>query len=355
MTTPAVEQRARREGGRGWYGVGLGLLATAAGLAAAEVVVGLVAGSASPVVPVGQEFIDVVPVGLKNWAIETFGTSDKAVLVTGAMVVLAIAGAAIGVLVVRDRWREAVIGTLLVGVVGAAAVLQRPGADVGRLAPVVVGTAVSLAVLAWFRARVLTPPPPDRPATMGVDRRAFVTTAVTVAALSAVAGGVGRLLQRRFSVSEERADLALPSPADAIEALPADAELAVDGITPFVTANDGFYRIDTALVVPQVRADSWSLRIHGMVERELELTFADLLARPQVERFVTLSCVSNPVGGDLVGTARWQGVLLADVLADAGVADGAEQLVSRSSDGWTCGTPVAAVTRRARRPARRWR
>ena len=93
---------------------------------------------------------------------------------------------------------------------------------------------------------------------------------------------------------------------------------------PFVTPNASFYRIDTALVVPQVSKDSWTLKISGMVDNEMELTFDDLLARPQVERYMTLSCVSNPVGGDLLGNARWQGVLLKDVLDEAGVQDGGD-------------------------------
>ena len=120
-------------------------------------------------------------------------------------------------------------------------------------------------------------------------------------------------------------------------------DFGIDGISAFVTSVDEFYRIDTAIVVPQVSKDSWSLKIGGMVDQEIELTFDDLLAREQVERYVTLSCVSNPVGGDLVGNGVWQGVMLADVLREAGVQPGAEQLVSRSIDGWTCGTPVAAV------------
>jgi DMSO/TMAO reductase YedYZ molybdopterin-dependent catalytic subunit len=160
---------------------------------------------------------------------------------------------------------------------------------------------------------------------------------------SLAVGGLGRRLQERFEIGDEREELALPEPVDAASVVPPGADLGIDGVTPFVTPGDDFYRIDTALRVPQVRRASWRLRIHGMVDRELTLGFDDLLARDQVERFVTLSCVSNEVGGDLVGNARWQGVLLSDVLREAGVRAGAEQLVSRSVDGWTCGTPVAAV------------
>ena len=145
----------------------------------------------------------------------------------------------------------------------------------------------------------------------------------------------------RCRIASERRST-LPS-AESSEALAADTELGVEGITSFVTPNADFYRIDTALVVPQVSKDSWTLKIDGLVDNPMELTFDDLLARPQVERYITLSCVSNEVGGDLVGNARWQGVLLKDILDEAGLQPGAAQLASRSVDGWTCGTPVDVV------------
>jgi DMSO/TMAO reductase YedYZ molybdopterin-dependent catalytic subunit len=157
-----------------------------------------------------------------------------------------------------------------------------------------------------------------------------------------VAGGLGQALRRRYAVSGARADLVLPGSGD-VASIPAGADLGVPGLGPFVTPNDDFYRIDTALLVPQVSPDRWRLRVHGLVERELELTLDDLLSRPLVERDVTLSCVSNEVGGSLVGNAVWRGVLLADLLDEAGVRPEATQLFSTSVDGWTCGTPVAAV------------
>jgi DMSO/TMAO reductase YedYZ molybdopterin-dependent catalytic subunit len=158
-----------------------------------------------------------------------------------------------------------------------------------------------------------------------------------------IAGGVGRLLQQRFEVNSERSALSLPAVDTPATVLPPDAQLPLDGLGPFVTPNADFYRIDTALVVPQVSKDSWRLKIGGMVDNPMELTFDDLLARPQVERYITLSCVSNPVGGDLIGNARWQGVLLRDVLEEAGVQPGATQIVSRSIDDWTAGTPTEIV------------
>ena len=187
---------------------------------------------------------------------------------------------------------------------------------------------------------------PVVPGVGAADRRVFLLRSVGVVSLAAIAGGAGRLLQRRYDVGGERAALALPSVAERRPAavLPPNADLAVDGLSDFVTPTADFYRIDTALLVPQVSKDDWRLRIHGMVERELELTFDDLLARDQIEAFVTLACVSNPIGGPYVGNALWQGVRLAELFAEIGVDPASTQLLSTSVDGWTCGTPVASVT-----------
>ncbi len=336
---------------RGWWiGPLLGLAATVAGLAVAELVVGVIGNASSPVVAVGQEVIDRVPTPIKDWAISTFGDDDKAVLVVGMLVVLLVAGVVVGTLAERGRLQAAIGVTVAVGALGCLAVLQRPAPSLAKLAPTLIGTAVAVGVLVLL-ARLLEPGGlvADAPAAepMGVNRRRFVGGAFGVGALAIAAGGLGRLLQREREVDGERVLLAerLPLPADAAPPLPADADLlaGVEGAYPFITPNDAFYRIDTALVVPQISKDTWHLRVHGLVERELDLTFDDLLARPQVERYVTLSCVSNPVGGDLIGNARWQGVLLADVLDEAGLLPGADQVVSRSDDGWTAGSPTEVI------------
>jgi DMSO/TMAO reductase YedYZ molybdopterin-dependent catalytic subunit len=330
----------------------LGLVATGAGLAAAEIVVGLFERTSSPVVPVGQVFIDWVPTPLKDWAIDTFGTNDKVVLVIGALVVLLGIGIGVGVLAMRGARAAAVALTCVTGVIGAWAVLTRPEPTLVKLLPTIIGTGVSVAVLLY-----LAPHPAHRPASattrddadqpaaqpMGLDRRRFVGGAIGIGSIAVIAGGVGRLLQQRFEVSSERSAISLP-PVDApAPVLPSDAQLPLDGLGPFVTPNADFYRIDTALVVPQVSKESWRLRIGGMVDNPMELTFDDLLARPQVERYVTLSCVSNPIGGDLIGNALWQGVLLREVLEEAGVQPDATQIVSRSIDDWTAGTPTEIV------------
>ncbi len=328
--------------GSNWLGVALGLVATGAGLAAAEVVVGLVEGSASPVVPVGQMFIDHVPKGMKDWAIEQFGTNDKAVLISGALIVLLVLGATVGIMAIRGARAGAYALTGVIGVIGGFAVLTRPAPTLGKLLPTIVGTAVSIAILWWLGPKPVRSEPDGRVELVGLDRRRFMLGLAGVASAAVIAGGFGRLLQRRYDVGSEREAIALPAAASS-ESLATDTELGVEGISSFVTPNSDFYRIDTALVVPQVSKDSWTLTIDGLVDKPMKLTFDDLLARPQVERYVTLSCVSNTVGGDLVGNARWQGVLLKDILDEAGLQAGAAQLASRSADGWTCGTPLDVV------------
>lgn len=351
-------------------GAGLGIVATGAGLAVAELLVGVISGSSSPVIAVGQQVVDLVPLPVKNWAVETFGTSDKVVLVVTTLVLVFAAGVLIGALAMAGRQIAAMLGIGLIAVLGVSAVAVRPAPSVGKMAPIVVGGLVSLVVLRW-----LTPPvraaasttatsaaagavatvgdagagspieyTPMIPGVGAADRRQFITRGIGVAALATITGGMGRLLQGRYSVSDERAALALPSVAsDRPVALPPTADLDVPGLSSFVTPNSEFYRIDTALVVPQVSTADWRLRIHGMVDNELELTFDDLLERDQIEAYITLACVSNPTGGPYVGNALWQGVRIADLIAEAGVDPASTQLLSTSQDGWTCGTPVSSL------------
>jgi DMSO/TMAO reductase YedYZ molybdopterin-dependent catalytic subunit len=132
--------------------------------------------------------------------------------------------------------------------------------------------------------------------------------------------------------------------------LPPGAELATSGITPLITPNSDFYRIDTALLAPLVDVSSWTLRIHGLVDREVILSYPELVELPMVEQYVTIACVSNEVGGDLVGNAKWTGVRLRDVLDIAGVQSHASQLIGRSVDGWTAGMPLSWVIDRDREP-----
>jgi DMSO/TMAO reductase YedYZ molybdopterin-dependent catalytic subunit len=183
-----------------------------------------------------------------------------------------------------------------------------------------------------------------RPAPAPVSsRRRFLVLTGALATAAVVSADLGRVLLDRVSVAAARAKVLLPRPRQAAPAPPSGSSFAVDGISPIVTPNDRFYRIDTVLNVPQVDPDRWRLRVHGRVDHPFELSFAEVLAMPMVEAYVTLQCVSNEVGGPLVGNAKWLGVPLKALLDRAGVQNGADQIVGRSVDDFTVGFPTAAV------------
>ncbi|HEY5663511.1 MAG TPA: hypothetical protein VIS05_05700, partial [Ilumatobacter sp.] len=204
------------------HGIAIGLLSTFAGLAFAELVVGLVRGADSPVVPVGQEVIEIVPPAVKDWAIDWFGTADKAVLILGTLLVLAVIGSLVGHLAVKGYRTAAYAVTLAVGMVGVFAVTMRPAPTFAKMLPPLVGTLVSLAVIWWLAPRATDsasdglPPADPVPA---LRRRTFLQRAGSVGVLALVAGGLGRLLQGRFAVADERAALELPPPVDTATAV----------------------------------------------------------------------------------------------------------------------------------------
>ncbi|NEB90379.1 molybdopterin-dependent oxidoreductase [Streptomyces bauhiniae] len=328
-----------------------GLLAGFAALAVAELVAAGVRPQASPVVVVGGASIDQTPAAVKDWAIRHFGTNDKLVLQLGILVVLALLALGLGALAVRHRVLGAA-GVLLFGAIGATAAFTRPDyRGFTDALPSLTGAVAGALLLYFLAGRLITPvPAPDsEPGTW--DRRGFVIAATSAAAASAVAGGVGRTLSgnRAGDAVASRKQVVLPSPGSPAQPTPKRAALRVDGVSSYVTPNKNFYRVDTALVVPKVDATAWQLRVHGKgVTRPATFTFDDLLRRRLIERTITLTCVSNEVGGPYVGNARWIGVRLADLLAECGVkapshGGPADQLVARSVDGMTIGTPVEDI------------
>jgi DMSO/TMAO reductase YedYZ molybdopterin-dependent catalytic subunit len=317
-----------------------GVLALGLALGVAELAAAFVRPQAGPVVLVGSVAIDSAPAPVKEWAVRTLGTADKPVLVAGILVVLVGLAAALGVLATRRR-RLALAGVAALGAVPALALLASADARPTDVVPAAAAAAVGVVALRALAGRLDRPAPP---ATGDLDRRGFLVAAGTVAAAAVATGAAGRVLVSRwYDVAAERARLLLPRPASPALPLPADADLGVAGVPPFHTPNADFYRVDVNLVVPRVQVPDWRVRVHGMVDRELELDLDALLARDLVERDITLTCVSNEVGGPYAGTARWLGAPLRDLLLEAGVRPGAEQLVSRAVDGFTIGTPVAAV------------
>ena len=359
-----------------------GLLAGAAGVAAAEAVAALLTGVTSPLFAVANRAVDAAPRPVKEWAIETFGTADKPVLIGGVVATVTVLAVVAGALGTR-RPRLAVGAFLVLSTVSAAAALTDRAATAGaapRLLPVLALVAVGLGSLLLLLRALRTPvAPTDRegsaatsspvPATVetleggkprlrhpshlphrvdgddlppAFDRRAFLKAAVAVGAVAA-AGGVTSRMFGGAEAAVARSALDLPTPASAAPPLAPGASLDVPGITPYLTSNRDFYRVDTALEVPDVPIDGFVLRIHGMVDRELELTYEDLLARRLVERRITLTCVSNPVGGEYVGNATWIGIPVGDLLREAGVRDGADAVRSTSADDFTAGTPLPVL------------
>lgn len=320
-----------------------GLVSAAFGLGVAEFLAGLDRDLRSPVLSVGDRVVDLVPASLKDVAISLFGTNDKVALLVGIGVTLAVYAAAIGVIALRRSRAAGLGGVLLFGIVGSAAALSsRTGGSWTDVLPTVVGSLGVAASLLLFESRATVESVSGE---VGMrhpsSRRRFLATTGVVAAAAAVAAATGRRLEQRFSAADSRLAVGLPTPA---ESAPPIAEAAqAENAASFITSNRDFYRIDTALTVPQVPADSWSMRIHGLVDREIELSYADLLDRELIERDITLTCVSNTIGGGLIGTATWLGTRLDDLLGEAGIDPSADQIVGRSVDGYTCGFPVAAL------------
>jgi DMSO/TMAO reductase YedYZ molybdopterin-dependent catalytic subunit len=390
---PWARRRAR-------LGAIAGLLAAATALGVGQLVAGLTGANGSPVVAVGQLQIDFTPPWLKNFAITDFGSDDKLVLVSGILVVIGIFAAVIGVEATRRLW-YGMAGLLVFAAIGLTAAATRPTASVASLLPTLAATAAAAIVLRLLIERIGAPAAagasaapqawgdtgeddadgaadsgelaaPDLPAGMGRPggvirpsagqgrdwlagaptpsgpaepaRRGFLAASAATAGAAAVAGLAGRLLAERSSVTTARNAIKLPNPVPTtVPTLPPGVDLNIPGLTSFITPNSNFYRVDTAIVLPEVDPTSWQLRIHGMVNRELTITFDQLLKRPLIEDYVTLCCVSDPVGGPYIGNALWLGASLASLLREAGIKAGADQLMCTSVDGFTSGTPVQTV------------
>jgi DMSO/TMAO reductase YedYZ molybdopterin-dependent catalytic subunit len=401
MTQPSasLDDQPPRPRVPAWVAATAGVLSAAVAMGVAQLAAGLTVPQASPALAVGQAAIDQTPSAIKNWAISAFGTDDKNVLLGGILVVLALFAAAVGMLAVR-RLALGMYGLAVFACIGLAAALTRPtatpvyivptlaGAAAGafalyRLTPAAAATAMQGAEEVGGAASGARPAPealPERPAPAdgegpadGTDslappdlpapgssftflpnpddpgpspwpaRRRFLAAGGVALAGAAVAGLAGRELITRDNVSAARAAIRFPAPAVAAPPLPRGSNLGIPGLSSFITPNGSFYRVDTALLLPEVDPGTWQLRIHGMVQREVVLNFGELLRRPLVEDYLTLTCVSNPVGGPYVGNARWLGARLADLIRQARPLAGADQLLCTSVDGFTSGTPLQVV------------
>ena len=355
------------------------IAAGAAGAAAAvfgagvgELAAAIIAPGASPVAAIGSALIDLAPPWAKNAAIALFGTNDKIALIIGISIVLVAVAAGAGLLELwRPPWGRVVMAAF--GAVGILAAMTRadagaldwiPSALAGVAAVFALGllmkripapAAARVAVPAMAGGALPTTVPLEPPATAAaasvsseesaIDRRTFLAWTIGAAAvgvLAAVGGTVLRAGSR--AASSVREALHLPAPAVTAPPVPAGAELGIPGLAQVITPNDAFYRIDTALIVPDIDPADWSLRIHGMVDNEVTLTWDELLALPLEESITTLTCVSNPVGGDLIGNALWLGYPIRELLKRAGPQADADMVLSTSIDGFTASTPLEVLT-----------
>ena len=375
-----------KTGSSRWWGAACGLVAAAAAMGIGQLFAGFTVPAASPVVAVGGAAVDRTPLAVKDWATSTFGTSDKTVLLTGVLVVVFLYSILVGVLAMR-RLALGFLGLAVFAGIGLAAALTRHGATGSYVLPTLFGAIAGGLVLWWLvvRARRAVSAGAVGPVAAGSDggparartsgsaadssregrhqaegndplpvwtpagqarqsaRRQFLVAAGVGVAAAAIGEFGGRSLATRKNVSAARQALRFPRAAVPAPPLPAGVNLPVPGLSPFITPNSQFYRIDTALIVPQVDPANWQLRIHGMVSREIVITFDELLRRPLIEDYVTLCCVSNPVGGPYVSNAKWLGASYGALIRAAGPLRGADQLLCTSVDGFTVGTPLAVV------------
>ncbi|WP_160663751.1 molybdopterin-dependent oxidoreductase [Pseudarthrobacter sp. ATCC 49987] len=329
-----------------------GVAAAAVVLSVAELIGAFFTARATPVLALGSTFIDFTPSWMKDFAIATFGTNDKLALFVGMAVSILILACILGIVAYR-KWALGVAGVLLMGAVIVASVVTRAGVKPLDAIPSLIGTVAGLIVLRILVTRLwrmqqwpdmasdLAAKDSERPAT---SRRAFFAATGVTAAASAIAATGGRLLSAaRSNVAQARESLQLPAPAKPAPAVPAGVQSKAPGVTPWLTPNNDFYRIDTALSVPEINVQDWELRVHGLVDREIRLSFQDLLDADLIESHVSLTCVSNPVGGNLAGNAKWLGMPIREVLKMAGPKDGADMVLSTSIDGFSASTPLEVL------------
>ncbi|HEX4063850.1 MAG TPA: molybdopterin-dependent oxidoreductase [Streptosporangiaceae bacterium] len=390
---------SQRDYSRPLRGTLAGLLAGAVAVSVGQFVASLGAQDSSPVIAVGDAAVGLAPPAVKDFAITAFGSDDKLALLTGIYVLLGLYAVAVGLLGLR-RLVYGLAGLAAFTVIGLIAAGTRPGSSAGWLVPTLAAAVVSTVTLVLLlrnipgRARptaaaeptaarrpeatgpaadetaALAPAdlkpaeleptaagrdpldwtpstPPPAPLAPGrspdEQRRWFLRTSFGAVFVAAAGGLAARELAERGAVTTAIKTLRLPRPKVTTAPLPPGTNLNIPGLSPFITPNPAFYLVDTELVLPQVPPDSWKLRIHGMVEREIEITFDELLRRPLIEAWITLCCVSNPVAGPYIGNAKWLGASLASLIREARPRAGADQILSTSVDGYTCGTPVQAV------------
>jgi DMSO/TMAO reductase YedYZ molybdopterin-dependent catalytic subunit len=313
-----------------------GVAAAGLGTAAGQVLGTLLDPASAPLQAVGATVIDLAPAGLKEWAISTVGTADKPLLVLTVVVALCVVGAVAGI----GSARRTLTGDLLfagLGLLGVLAALTRPDATLLDALPSVLAAAVAIGVLRW-QSRWAEPGDAGPELRRGFDRRLLLTGGAGLLGVLATAN-----LPAARGGAPTTTPITIPRPKSPAPAFPTGLERTVAGVSPLRTPVPDFYRVDTALFVPGLETDQWRLEVTGMVANPFAISWDELLAMPMIERDITLTCVSNEIGGPYCGSTRWIGVRVADLLARAQPSPGAEQVLSTSSDGFTASTPLPVL------------
>ena len=316
-----------------------GALAVLAGLAAGDLVAAFNSSWRSPVISLGNRVIDYVPAVVKKYVIEIFGLYDKIFLVSLIIFIVLAISIFIGRAYTGGQEKKAYLTIAAMLAASGVASLLDAQANLSSLAPTLVSGVTTIYVLRWLGAKKK-----DSEAAGGsLTRRELLKVGAILGAVSISASALGKALSQKTTVARERIAIALPKPLKFLTKPPADPALKIAGLSPFFTPNEDFYRIDTALSIPNLSVDDWSLEIVGMVANPLTITYAQLSARPVFELDDTIACVSNEIGGPLVGNARWLGVRLDDLIREAQPTPDADQIMGYSYDGFTAGFPLATL------------
>lgn len=314
-----------------------GIAAAGFGLAAGQLLGTVLDPKSAPLVAVGAAVIDLAPPQLKEWAVSSVGTADKPLLVLTVGAVVVALGAIAGVVsATRSYLADAIFAVL--GLIGVLAAVTRPAAAPVDALPSIVASAVAALLLRWQgRWRAHAGPRPDG---TGFDRRLLIMGGAGILAALATAGLPGSRTQVPPAGAGTRT---IPRPTSTLPALPQGLESTVSGVTPLRTPVADFYRIDTALFVPQLDSSGWQLQVDGLVEEPFTIGWDELVSMPLIERDITLTCVSNEIGGPYCGSTRWTGARVADLLRRARPSAQADQVLSTSADGFTASTPLAVL------------
>jgi DMSO/TMAO reductase YedYZ molybdopterin-dependent catalytic subunit len=330
----------------------IGALAAALAIAVAILAAAFVRPQASPIIAIGGKFIDLTPAWLKEFAIKQFGSNDKNMLLLGMYVTIAIIAMVLGVFA-RKNVKIGLIGIGLFGLFGAYIAITRPAARTSDGVPSIIG-GIAGAVALYYLVEAATPKmlaaagrrtrgAYNRTVGARMDRRRFLLTGAVTATAAAVGGIGGQIYSnKKFLVNTNSVKIAAPAKA-APKLAKGTIVKDIPGLSSFYTPDNNFYRVDTAIVVPQVQAATWELKIHGMVDNPMTMNFTELQKLPSIDRDITLCCVSQTVGGNYIGNARWTGTLLADVLRKVGIQKGADQVVMRDVNQMNIGVSLAAI------------